>query len=352
MTGIQLRTLIPLIAGAVVLAACSHSGPFDGGSITPAGPDIVGSDVRLTTNAGQDYWPSWSEDGAGILYRFAQPGHADDDRCIGLLPAGGGTRLWSMCDNRFGQADSSSSFAGAALGADGRLLYEEIIAKANANTFAHNILWLADSAAPFGRQSLITFPVPVGATLVTALNSVQWTAKDRFIAEAQDVQFTVPCRNCLALDTTFVGLMVVTGSITSTSATLAAVDGTAGAYDYSLAAKGALVVFVRSALNVEQVPISGGTPTLVTSFGLTGNRSILGLTCKGASCIVLTSEPNASPPTHSLWKLSLTDGSLTLLRTSTTALRSPKVAPGNGDLVVQSGLLSAADLYLFKGLLP
>ena len=41
--------------------------------IPAVGPFNTGTDVRLTLNPDQDYWPAWTDDGRGILYAFVNP---------------------------------------------------------------------------------------------------------------------------------------------------------------------------------------------------------------------------------------------------------------------------------------
>ncbi len=99
--------------------ACSHSSPVSVTDPARLGPFGSGTDVQVTFNPGQDYWPAYTEDGGGVLYQYSQPGRFDDDRCIGLLPAAGGTQIWHLCDNRVSQVDSANSFSAYALGMTG-----------------------------------------------------------------------------------------------------------------------------------------------------------------------------------------------------------------------------------------
>lgn len=75
-----------------MLLGCVHSDSF------VVDPPVVGSsgitaDVQLTFNAEQAYWPVWTHVGRGILYSFVVPGTTAGLRCLGLLPAAGGTRM-------------------------------------------------------------------------------------------------------------------------------------------------------------------------------------------------------------------------------------------------------------------
>ena len=151
-------------------------------------------DVQLTFNVDQDYWPAWTTDGRGILYAYVdreRPLH----RCLGLLPATGGTRLWQLCDNRAVRDDSASSYGAFALDSAGRLLVAETVSSANAGATAlsQTTLWLADSAHPYVRTSLLTLPLTVGTTVVTWLADISWTGPNTFIALGQQFSSEPHC---------------------------------------------------------------------------------------------------------------------------------------------------------------
>src|ERR1019366_9399129 len=143
------------VVALAALGGCGHSDAFVF-SVPAAPPPAAAADIRLTYNADQDYWPTWKQDGRGILYSFVDPGAAVLHRCIGVLPAGGGQRLWQLCDDRATQTDSVSSFSGYALDSAGQLLYAEAV---SGNTQLHALpattLWLADTATPFARTPLL-----------------------------------------------------------------------------------------------------------------------------------------------------------------------------------------------------
>ena len=219
------------------MLACGHSETF----VEPTssvGAFNAGPDIRLTLNPDQDYWPTWTEDGRGILYSYVDQVPGPQHRCIGLLPATGGTRIWQLCDNRATQGDSVNSFAAYALGTDGRLIYVEAAAHAGLLAPAapdESTLWLADSAAPFQRRPLLTLPTFVGSTRVAWLADIAWTGPTTFIALGQDFPLLGHCNFCGPMDSIFYGVAVVRGTITATGATLAIVPGTAGATSYSFA---------------------------------------------------------------------------------------------------------------------
>ena len=247
----------------VVASGCGHSEPFNSAP-TDVGPSGSGSDVTLTLNPEQNYWPTLTGDSSAILYAFIDisvGGIGGRHRCMGAIPVAGGTRFWQWCDTRATQNDSSSSFAAFALGDDGRLLYvESVVPRLFPFQVPVTTVWLADSAAPFRRRALITLPVVIADSTISWLADLEWTGPNTFIGLGQ--QFVLaPHGISSAVDSVFRGEVVVRGAINDQGATLVAVPGTAGATGYSIAEDGASIVFTElDNANLMKVPAAGGVP--------------------------------------------------------------------------------------------
>ncbi|MGH7584496.1 MAG: hypothetical protein ACREL5_14865 [Gemmatimonadales bacterium] len=365
------------IAGAflfLAFAACNHSGtaPTVASSVGPSG---TGSDVQLTFNVDQDYWPAWTEDAHGILYGFVRPGSANH-RCLGLLPAAGGTRRWQMCDDRTSQDDTVSSFGAYALRSDGRLLYTEAVSPASAASTPERItLWLADSAAPFNRTELLTMPTFIGGAALGWLSDIAWTGDNAFVALGQQLSFLAHCFGCTALDTLFADSgYVVTGTIAGGKATLHVVDGTLDATSYSLAQAGSSIVFTRkNDVHLFAVPVTGGAPVVVGTVTDAGGSQLLGVSCAGDTCVVavdavslsdpdLPSFPRLGSGPRELRSVSLTSGQAEVLRTVPSLFATPRIAPDGHDVVAQVGgnwghlqtFAGSGDatLFLYRALVP
>ena len=364
-----------MVIGLLVVA-CGHSEAFDS-NLPIVGPSGPGPDVRLTYNPDQDYWPTFTEDGQGILYSFIPAGSNPEHRCVGLLPAAGGTATWQLCDNRATQSDSVSSFPAYALGSDGRLLYVEATARrgAESTTPARVALFLADSAKPFNRRAILTFPTFAGSTPIAWLADVAWTGPTTFIALGLDFSASEHCRGCSAIDTIFYGEAVVRGTIGATGATLTAVSGTAGATGYSLAEGGASIAFTRrDDRSLHRVPSAGGQDTVIAVVSSTSSVQLLGVSCRGSICIVaadpvtLTSgltTPATYPAVRSgpteLRAVSLSTGLVQVLRTTAGIVATPQISPIGGNVVAQVGggfghlqsvTNAGSDLHLYLGLVP
>ncbi|HEY4321532.1 MAG TPA: hypothetical protein VGM77_10180 [Gemmatimonadales bacterium] len=349
--------------------AC-HAEPYDTPAEAALGPRTTGDEVQLTYSSEQDYWPAWTEDGQGILYAFVDPSHPRH-RCIGLLPAAGGTRRWQLCDNRGIRNDTLSSYGAFALDTAGRLLVAEATASVGLyDPIPRVTLWLADSADPYRRQQLLVLPVTVGATPVTWLADLQWTGPTTFLALGQLVATETEVG--IPTDTSFSsGGIVVEGTIANGQATLRPIAGTDSATGYSLAEGGSVIAFARRHdLRIATVPRAGGvaTPAPIVRTGLDTaenvTQEIAGLSCTRSICIVAIDRiltigtyfvlapgvPDCGtsnlpsdcqifggvwPGTHSLHRISLSTGSDDIVTTDSLTISTPLLSPVNGDLIVQ-----------------
>jgi hypothetical protein len=352
---------VHLLVALFAASACGHSEPFTTQSQTQTLPYASQEPVRLTYNPGDNYWPSWTEDGRGIIYYYSvsNPDSYADDRCIGLLRPSGGTRIWQMCDERREHADSADSFAGAAIGSDGRLIYLEISTRRGSGGLSGvnqppqtTVLWLADTTFPFQRRPLLQLGTQVSGTFVNWLRDTQWIGPTSFIALAQFDSIRPYPRSAL-VDSIFIGVGVVRGEIGSSGATLSIVPGTESASSYSLAENGTSLIIWRSGLALERVPLGGGTPSTIATIPTATGRKITGLTCQGSICLVSTTM--SAPPAIRFWRVSLATGVAIDIAVGVDSF--PRISPTSTDVVgrnVTSTVVGSrlGSLFLYRGLLP
>jgi hypothetical protein len=339
--------------------------------VSTVGPSSDGPEVQLTYNSDQDYWPAWTQDGQGILYSFVSPGSSVGHRCLGLLPARGGTRLWELCDNRAVRADSVSSYSAFALNSSGQLLVAEAVSGTRFNDLPLGVsLWLADTATPYARTTLLTMPVQVDTTVISWLSEITWTGPNSFLALGQRFTTAPRCLSpCFAPpDSVFVIAdgVVIRGTIAGGHATIAAVAGTQGATAYSPAEGGAAIVFtLPHDLELHKVPIAGGAPVPTPNPGAHDTLSkqageLVGVSCRAESCItardgiIVTANywqfvPNFGwqftialgsvlPGNNmELRRVSLLDGSDVVIRSGSAVFATPLVSPTSDDVVVAVG---------------
>ena len=288
-----------LIAAVAVLAGagCTHPDSFAPPVSPVYGPFSSGPTVQISFNTDQDYWPAWTDDGRGILYAFVdgEGAAAPKHRCIGLLPAAGGSRIWQLCDNRAVRDDTVSSYGGYAPCRDGKLLVAEAIVPADVpyEPLPRISLWLADTAKPYVRTTLLTLPQTVDGFGVTWLADITWTGPNTFLALGQQLGTLAHGDNSLVRDSIFSDAgMVITGTISSGSATLHTIAGTDSATSYSLAENGASIVFTRHHdLHLFKVPVGGGTPMpppvqrTIPDTAAYVMGELAGVSCMGSTCI-------------------------------------------------------------------
>jgi hypothetical protein len=371
-----------LVPGTMLLLlGCTHTDSFVN-SPPVVGPHSAGNDVQLTFNIEQDYWPTWTQDGHGILYSFVAPCSKARHRCIGLLPAAGGTRNWELCDNRATQGDSVSSYTAYALASDGRLLYATAVSDSGIGGHAPstNTLWLADTAAPFQRTAMLSLPTILSGVSYSWISDLAWTGPTSFIALMQDFSISEepqpPCE--FVQDSIFMRVgAVVAGTIAAGHAELQLVNGTTGATGYSLAENGTSVVFTTwNDQHLFKTPITGGpVTTLSPALGGPGAQ-ILGVSCKGSTCLVasdavtLINVPGGAPArcavvnsgAKDLYAVAIGTGSSERVATAAGIIVLPKISPESGDAVIQVGgsfghlqtirTPSNAELHLLRAALP
>ncbi len=365
------------LAVCIFLVACGHSDSYVIAPVGSRGPFITGSMVQLTYNVEADYWPAWTQDGRGILYSFVDP-NARLHRCLGLLPAAGGSRRWEFCDSRGQRTDTMSSYTAYALDSTGRLLFAEAISAVNPEDrgpLPVSTLWLADTANILVRTRLLTLPVKVDSVLVNWLADIAWLDSTSFIALGQQFSSVDHCPdppnplNCPGRDSMWVdsGGVVLQGRLQGNHVTLQSIAGTAGATGYSLANGGATVAFtLKHQLDVFTVPITGGEPVPVPKLGVDTfyqqAGELLGVTCRGSECLVAKGGVLLSgtylygpceypecyafaryfapkPLPMELHRFSLASGADQVVAYDTTnvVFATPRLSPVSDDVVIQFG---------------
>ena len=403
--GYLIRPIVLLTA-----LACSHSEAFVAPANTGIGPFGTGPEVQLTFNVDQDYWPTWTQDGRGILYAFvdAESALPPYHRCLGLLPAGGGTRTWQLCDNRAVRDGIRQQLRSvrarqrraAARRRSGGAGEPRVRAGSECHPLARGYRQAvrADHAAhATANGERLRGNVDFGSHL---------DRRNTFIALGQQFNSLPHCDACRCSpcprDSIWGdGGVVLIGAIVGNTAILQAVSGTDSATSYSIAENGTSIVFTRHHdLRLFKVPIGGGAPApppvlrTVPDTGSLLSAELVGVSCKGITCIVASdgifltdaySAPFQSgfgcpPPSNpclifagflgpmQLRSISLATGAVQVVQTGAAVpsqvYASPKISPVSGDVVVQRGGVwghlqtyatpgrGNGDLYLISGVVP
>ena len=143
---------------------------------------------------------------------------------------------------------------------------------------------------------------------------------------------------------------------------------------YSIAEGGASIVFTRiDNVNLMKVPAAGGVPTVVGPATPRTGVQLLGVSCRGTTCVVAVGPARLSPLTGTrqpvgsgpfeLRSVSLVTGAATTVSSRSQVLSSPLLL-ASGDVVAQVGAGngrfgsigapagSFQTLHLYKALVP
>lgn len=180
------QRLTPFLAAlALAAAACGHERPADPGVVEPPPPLTGNPPIRLTFNPESDWNPVFARDGAGVMYSYAIPGRADRDRCLGLLPAAGGTLQGELCWRGPAEADSSDVVVLAAESPGGRLAF--VVERGLPTAFAPNVRALLAGPPRDAEHAtvLLSFPVSVSPILWHGAGDLTWLDDSTLVFVAQ-----------------------------------------------------------------------------------------------------------------------------------------------------------------------
>ena len=253
---------LPLLL--LLAAACGHSEPFAGPESSSSDePFSPGAPIRLTFDPGMDVHPSWSPDGESLAYTFQPTDRNDADRCIGILPAGGGTRRGFCYDAADGFA-RTDALEWPAISSAGSIIYSHYISGVGDRVPDRGTLKVASIDAPIPGRVVLTLPNSLGGVGFIRTGQTEWLDDEHVIVAAQDYLMLGNIANGNKKDTTFIGVALLRGTIAASSASFAVIAGTDSATGFAISADRAQIYFTRyQDARLYRVPIAGGTPEVV-----------------------------------------------------------------------------------------
>lgn len=254
------------------LVACSHAEPFpDGANPAAETPRSGTPPVQFTFSPVPDLSPNWSPDGSALLYSFVRRDSAQvPNRCIGLLPANGGSRLGERCSSTRLSTDSLTALMEPAMSPDGQIAWVQTGTLRVRVPSDHTELMLGTLERNSPARVLVTFPYVTtsGQTHMTA-TSLRWLTSTRLAYIGTDLLYTAACKIC-KLDTLTVGREIAIIDLTANPAPLV-VAGTTGATSLWPDPTGTWLYFtVAGDTRVWLVNLAGGAPAMVHDFAAAG----------------------------------------------------------------------------------
>lgn len=255
-----------LVVAALLTTACGHSDAFLG-DVPPVidEPFQAGTPVRVTFDPGMDRFPSFSPDGRSIVYSY-QPTERDDrDRCIGIVPTNGGTRR-GVCYTHVDGDDRTDALEWPATNTDGALLFTHYVSQIGDRIPERGSLRLGTVAQPLPGRSLLSLPNSVDGIGFTRIGPTRWASSTRFYFVAQDYLMMGSHANGNKKDTMYVGVALVRGDVTPSSASFAIVAETDSLSGFALSTGGDSIYFTRqNQRSLYAMSTSGGAAIVVYS---------------------------------------------------------------------------------------
>lgn len=197
-----LRRLTPAALVTVVLA-CDHLAPFVDGNYANTTPFQPGP-ARLTYDSGVDTRASWLPTGTGFLYTQQQWGSPDQDRCLALMPASGGTVTRTICSQSDLSHDSLNDFESPAVSLSAKIVYVET---SMINGIGHaGPDHAALVIAPYGNPLATTVLTPLSyfgpaSRPVDMVSDVHWVGPSTIVFLTEQWTYPSRCGSCSFVDT-------------------------------------------------------------------------------------------------------------------------------------------------------
>jgi hypothetical protein len=318
--------------------ACGHEDPIAPGSGGADGPWNPAAPVRLTWASGYESTPSWLPDGSGILHSFDRILGGRFDRCLGLLPPGGGSRTLEFCEVGPGAADSLDAIGSAGASPGGRLIYlwSQTVGVQTAPSTSR--LVLASVARPYEATTLTPVPYSLpGSRVHSNVARVDWLDDDRAVYLGEWLVYPVPCMFCEP-DTMRVGREGVLVNLAGAAPSLSIIPGTEDATSLAASPGGSHVYFTLPLdTRVLRLPPTGGVPEVVHDFAAFGIVRDVAVSGDRLVAVVGGTVTPMTDPFLGSW---LEDGGGQLVHLDLTSGQVTPIAPVNSFTVVRWPVLS------------
>ena len=340
--------------------ACSHADAFESGGYAPTGPFQNAVPRRVTLSTGMDRTPDWLPDESGFLYSYERLDREVQDRCIALLPAGGGSQVRSVCRPSPGAQDSIDAIEWPAAGPRDHAV---VTAQGNPgliSPFFRGIEMLhAESPAP---RLVLGFPrfSPTGNPWDGATH-LRWLDPSALVFLGVQIAFPRPCSGCVA-DTVVTGVEIARLELAPGAPGPQVIPGTAGATSVDASDDGSTIYYTVAhdsrifrtvlASGATDVLYDLGSPGLVRDVQVSGNRLVViaGGVFDPYPTLGLEHDRGGS-----LYAVDLTSGQATEIVVPNLLFRHPALSPSGTRIVVEGypvtpfGSISrSADIWLVE----
>lgn len=345
---------------SLILAGCSHSQPLSSRPPENTDPHNPTPPTRLTFDPGVDQYPAWLADGSGLLYSYQIQGTPDLDRCLGLLPPGGGSRRLEQCATGDIRHDSTNALLASASGPGGLAAWVDVVGLRPLTGPQAGGLRVGRRGDQLGARQVQAFPyVAPGGLRHAMASSLAWLGDSAVVYVGNELVYPSPCSNC-KVDTVAVGREIVLLKVDRNPAALEIVAGTFEATSLSVSPDGAILYFtVAGDSRVFGRTLATGAVLVVHDFGVLGiardvSAAEASLVAIVGGQVTYFTDPQYGPMQvdygGTLYHVALGTGQETPLSAGDRLARHPAISPDGLTVAVE--LTSVAqpgppDLYLY-----
>ncbi|HET7024268.1 MAG TPA: hypothetical protein VFI39_03580 [Gemmatimonadales bacterium] len=253
-----------LAAALIVALGCAHTDPGAPNDPPATGAFDPAPPLRLTLNPGQDHWPVWAPDGRSIWYVYEDLDRADRDQCLGRLPAAGGTRIVSACQDTPPAATDSLDVALSPAVRGGRIAWVRVTSPIGAVLPDGGDVVVAPIGDPASATSVRHFPYVAPSGVFENFGvDLQWLDDSTLAYVAVQMGY-----NSISHDTTIAGQEVDLIHLAAAGPTVSVVGGTTGASSLGVGPAPGLLYFTREGdSRVFQLQLPDTTATVAYDFG-------------------------------------------------------------------------------------
>lgn len=349
----------------LLLTACSHSDPFTPHDSSLTEPFVAGLPIRLTYNPGANVMPAWNADGTRIIYAFSDAeSRQQNDQCLGILPAAGGTLTRRICNAAPFAGDSTDTFSWPAVSPGGRLAYIRASRPVSARNDLSSRLVYGPLETPGSFSTVRTIPFQAGnGFFYSGAADLAWLAEDRMAFLGLTDTSVLPCPGvpgCLFISIRS-GHDVLLADISGDNVSVTPVSGTTWATSVAAAPGEDQIYFtLAGSTRVFQKGLPDGAASTVYDFGATGIvrdvQAAAGQLVAIVGGVVRVFDDGGNPIQQDsggrLFLLDVAAGTARELPKPATIFRNPAIAPDGSSVVAEAYHLTITSRVAVEGQPP
>jgi hypothetical protein len=323
---------------AAVALACNHTTPFSTEGYGATQPLEPGNPSQLTYNTGVDTRAAWLPDGSAFFYTQEEIGESDRDRCLALMPGGGGSVIRTICDLSDPADDSLNDFESAAVSPAGVMVYVRTAAVAGLGGAGPDNAALVSAPYTNPLAATVLKPLPYfgpASRAVDMVSDVHWAGPSTIVFLTEQWTYPPACGTCLTVDTVRTGLDIQRLDLAQPPV-LSLIANTDQATSVAAGGPDTIYYTLAGDLGVHRRVLTTDADTVVFTFGAVPTD----LSVAGSRVAAVVGS--------TLHVVDLSGGADTPIPVASAVVARPALSPNGRTLVAELGQGGAIDLWMWR----